>query len=71
MKYYINDQFVFPDKIALCFISPFGYKSYQVIIEYVYGYKQILVFESKEKAEKAHDIIMNAAKTTDCYIPSL
>lgn len=71
MRYYINDQFVFPDKIALCFILPCGYRSYEVIIEYVYGYKQILLFESKEKAEKAYDIIMNIAKSSDCYTPNL
>lgn len=61
-KYFINNQFVFPDEIMTMRKTCSGYKTPVIEIHYLQGAFQIIGFSSEKDRDYAFDYIMKIAK---------
>ena len=68
-KYFINNQFVFPDEIITMRKIYSGYKTPVIEILYLQGAIQRIGFSSKKDRDYAFDYIMKIAKQSANEIP--
>ena len=61
-KYFINNQFVFPDEIISMYKTHHGYKIPSIEILYLQGAVQRITFLSEKDRDYAFDYIMRIAK---------
>lgn len=61
-KYFINNQFVFPDEIVTIRKIHFGYNNPAIEILYLQGAIQRIGFSSEKDRDYAFDYIMKIAK---------
>ena len=61
-KYFINNQFVFPDEIITMHKTHHGYQTPTIEILYLRGAIQIIGFSSEKDRDYAFDYIIKIAK---------
>ena len=61
-KYFINNQFVFPDEIINIYKTNYGYKIPAIEILYLRGAIQRITFSSEKDRDYVFDYIMKLAK---------
>lgn len=61
-KYFIKDQFVFPDEILSVTKKVLMFNVYGLDIHYLSGARQTLIFNKKEELDTIFDYIMKIAK---------
>ena len=71
-KYFINNQFVFPDEIVTIRKTHFGYNAPAIEILYLQGAIQRIGFSSEKDRDYTFDYIMKIAKQNSneiqCFI---
>ena len=61
-KYFINNQFIFPDEIIMMHKTCSGYKTFVIEIHYLQGAIQRIGFSSEKDRDYTFDYIMKIAK---------